>query len=97
MNPAAAKELQDRLGRDFQQRTDRPVLTRDIPRQGSDGWRTPGGKAITFHGVIGWTRPPQQDGAPYEAYYSAEERQYWVHQKSVLGSTEYWFGPFSLR
>jgi len=97
MTPSAAPDpMQEALWRDFEGRADRPVTDR-IPSRGSDGiWRSPDGKPITWTGVIGWTRPPQQDGAPYTAYYCADERRYWVHQGSALGSTEFWFGPFAL-
>jgi hypothetical protein len=97
MTPPAAQDLEERLRRDFESRTERPVADR-IPVQGSDGrWSTPGGTPITWSGVIGWTRPPQQDGSPFTAYYAAGERRYWVHQGGVLGATEFWLGPFDLK
>jgi hypothetical protein len=98
MTPSpTADELHQRLRRDFESRTDRPVTDRP-PRQGSDGqWRSPDGPAITYTGVLSWTRPPQNEGVPFTAFYSAEEHRYWVHQGGGLGGTEFWFGPFDLR
>jgi len=62
MPSAGPDPMQEALRRDFDGRADRPVTDR-IPLRGPDGsWRSPDGKPITWTGVIGWTRPPQQDG-----------------------------------
>jgi hypothetical protein len=90
---ASTTNLDERLWRDFQGR-EHPIAARE-PVRGSDGtWRTPDGLPITHVGIIGWTRPPQVDGAPYKAYVCDAEHRYWVHQESVLGSDDFWFGPF---
>jgi hypothetical protein len=92
-----AREPPAELRADFERRIDRPVADR-IPQRGSDGqWRTPDGALVTFSGILSWKRSPQRDGQPYTAYYSAEERRYWVHLESRLGSSESWFGPFDFR
>ncbi len=97
MPPPIAEDLHQRLRRDFEGRSDRPVAERP-PRQGSDGqWRSPDGPTITYTGVLSWTRPSQNEGVPFTAFYSADENRYWVHEGGGLGGTEFWFGPFDLR
>ena len=94
--PATQDELHERLRRDFEGRADRPVPDRTPVRSGDGHWTSPDGSPITYSGIIAWTRPPQQDGAPLTAHYCAGEHRYWVHQGAGLGGTEFWFGPYDL-
>jgi len=91
------RELHERVRQDFESRAARPATVEPPTRAPDGSWRSPGGAPITWTGVLSSTRPPQNEGAPLTAYYCAAEQRYWVHQPSVLGSTEFWYGPFELR
>lgn len=92
--PVTQKDLAERIKRDFDGRTDRPIASKRPARTQDGSWRSPDGHPVVDAGVIGWTRPREVDGAPLRAYWCEAEGRYWVHQESALGSTEFWFGPF---
>jgi len=46
--------------------------------------------------TIGWTRPKEQDGVPFTAYFSKKDGRFWVHEGGGISGYERWYGPFDL-
>lgn len=92
----AKSDLAGRLRDGWSDVSDRlPVM--EHPLRSRDGtWKTPGGADVTLVTNVGHTRPPEQDGVAFTAYYSAAERRYWVHEGGGISGYDVWYGPFPL-
>ena len=72
------------------------ALTNPTRSSASGTWITPSGEPITLVTNVGYTRPAEQDGVGFTAYYSEQDGQFWVHEGGGISGYTVWYGPFSL-
>lgn len=88
--------MEQQIRKSFEGLADRTIADAWPERDAAGTWQTPGGKPITRVFVLSSTRPKEQDGVPFTAYASVDEKKYWVHEGGGISGIDRWYGPFSI-
>lgn len=88
--------MQERIRKAFWALADRKAADAWPEKDASGVLRTPSGNPISAAFLLGHDRPKEQEGTPFTAMVSLEEKVYWVHEGGGISGIDRNYGPFPI-